>query len=75
MRFLKEIRIKRKRDKARRNLEKMLDYYSHNDIVLQLQITSYLHTFCKNKYGKIYPDTYIESYIKGIEDKLRERSG
>ncbi|KKM60954.1 hypothetical protein LCGC14_1536550 [marine sediment metagenome] len=65
-------RIQRKRNKAQRNLEKMLDYYSHNNVVLQLQITSYLRTFCRNKYGEIHPDIYIESYITKVENKMRK---
>ena len=71
MKYCKDKRMHRKRNKARRNLEKMLTHYSHNVIVLQLQITSYIHTFCKDKYGEYHPDVYIESYIIRVEDKLR----
>ena len=74
MKSLKEIRTERKRNKAQRNLEKMLNYYSHNNVVLQLQITSYLHSFCRNKYGEVHPDRYIEDYINRMEKKLADIS-
>ncbi len=72
MKFMKDKRIHRKRNKARRNLEKMLNHYGHNNIVLQLQINSYIHNFCRTKYGEVFPDAYIESYITRVEDKMRQ---
>lgn len=65
-------RIQHKKKKAQRNLEKMLNYYSHNSIVLQLQVTNYIHRFNKNDRGEINPDVYIRGYILRVEDKMRD---
>ncbi len=69
---IRDRKIIRKRNKAQRNLEKMLNHYSHNNLVMQLQIGSYIHKFCKDKYGRINPDIYIQNYVERLEDKQRE---
>ena len=71
---LRERKILYKKKRAQRNLEKMYNHYSHNDIVLHLQINSYIHKFCRDKYGESHPDTYIESYITRLEDRVRKAS-
>ncbi len=65
-------RIQHKKNKARRNLEARLTHYAHNNIVMHLGITEYIHRFCRDKYGRINPDNYIENYIERYGDKKRE---
>ena len=69
---LRERRILHKKKKAQRNLEKMYNHYSHNNVVMQLQIGSYIHKFCRDQHGEVHPDAYIESYITRLEDKVRK---
>ena len=71
---LRERRILYKKKRAQRNLEKIYNHYSHNDIVLHLQINNYIHTFCRDRNGKSHPDVYIESYIIRLEDRVRKAS-
>lgn len=75
MKFTRDIRIQRKKHKAQRNLEKILKHYSHNDLVIHLQVGSYLHRFCKDAKEEIHPDAYIQSYLIRVEDKTREIVG
>lgn len=55
----RELRIQRKRNKARRNLDSMFDEYPKNSMIVQIQI----NTYSKN-FGY---DQYLQSYMKRME--------
>lgn len=69
---LHDRRIQHKRKKARRNLESKLTHYAHNKIVMQLGITSYLDSFCRDNKGEVHYDTYIQNYVERYKDKMRD---
>ena len=67
MKSIRERKFERRRNKARRNLEKLLVHYAHNDLVIHLQVTSYCNKFCKDSHGEVHPDIYIENYMERVK--------
>ncbi len=74
MRTCREVRHRRKKNKAQRSLEKLMNHYSHNDLIMHLQIGSYLRMYCKDRDGVVTPDAYIQGYTDRFEKKMREEA-